>query len=1040
MRSMKKSAKRFLSLLLTAAMLLSVLPGNVLAVYAEDTGGGLCVHHMEHTAECGYMAAQAEVPCDMDCTDEDGDGVTDHAEGCAYTPAVEGRPCAYACSICPVQTLIDALPDAGDITADNAEDVKAQLSAIDKALAVLTEDERGQVDTGRYTAAAEALAALTQENEPEETEPVEVSSGSKTETYVPGENALPDNDELFAGYAWRIFYGENGFSPLGEYGGSSLSGTDKEIYDQLKAAVTTVAAEGGSTIFEIDLTDIDITCEVRTGVDSGDTLAAMIDDDTILAALLADCPYELYWFDKTEGISMSIGYYENPNTGIATLSNLSFDFYVAPAYQYEDADDDPLTWVDSGRASTAVTAAANAQAVITANAGKSDYEKLLAYKTYICNAVSYNSDAAKDDYDGGYSDPWQLIYVFDGDGSTNVVCEGYSKAFQYLCDLSGLTVYTVTGNMSGDGVVGAGEHMWNIVTLDGANYLVDVTNSDDGTVGANGGLFLAGTSGSVESGYTFTVGSQTITFTYDSDTTSLYGDSILTLAETDYHPTAEEQADVATVTINGTATTYSYSESGSYTTAADALKAAWTSAQNADVSAITLLADVSLTAELTTSKTLTLDLNGHTLTNTSGNGIYCTGTLTVQDSAGGGGIRAKGKAIRASGENAVLTIHSGTFSGTEENGAAAVQVQIGGTLYIKGGTFTSDNIAVSLLNPAGYATKTYAYITGGTISGDSSASGAAVGLQVYGGSTGETVAEVSDNAVITGKCGLLVTHENAKIYVSDGQFSGKEHAVSVEKAGSLYVKGGTFTGGTNSTITLTTDACGEVEITGGDFYKGRWGYFVTGTGSVQQFVKGGTFHDGDPASTYFSYVSGWKPLCDGYVSKLSSGSAYTVDLCTEHSWTLKDDGDGTQKLVCEYCGATEQAVATVTIDGVTTPYADIQAAFTAAKGNTATVTLLADAEVTSTLEVEDGDNITLQSADGSDFVLSGAIADEKGVIGISGGTLTIKSGTVENTLTRYRFCKGNDHRAICDRLRYRRRGQDLRWHHGCYAELCGRDL
>ena len=115
---------------------------------------------------------------------------------------------------------------------------------------------------------------------------------------------------------------------------------------------------------------------------------------------------------------------------------------------------------------------------------------MLAFRDEICELVSYNAAAAGESYTDGYGDPWQLIYVFDGDDSTNVVCEGYAKAFQYLCDLSGLTCYTVTGAMAGG--TGEGPHMWNIVTLGDENYLVDVTNSDAGTVGQNGGLFLAG--------------------------------------------------------------------------------------------------------------------------------------------------------------------------------------------------------------------------------------------------------------------------------------------------------------------------------------------------------------------------------------------------------------------------------------------------------------------------------------------------------------------------------------------------------------------
>ncbi|MBM6901253.1 hypothetical protein H6B10_16320, partial [Gemmiger formicilis] len=81
-------------------------------------------------------------------------------------------------------------------------------------------------------------------------------------------------------------------------------------------------------------------------------------------------------------------------------------------------------------------------------------------------------------------------------------------------------------------------HMWNIVPLDGQNYLVDVTNCDEGTVGSPDQLFLAGTAGSVKDGYTFTLngGRSTITYTYYDDCKDLYGEGPLTLAATDYGP------------------------------------------------------------------------------------------------------------------------------------------------------------------------------------------------------------------------------------------------------------------------------------------------------------------------------------------------------------------------------------------------------------------------------------------------------------------------------------------------------------------------
>ena len=107
---MKQRIKRPLALLLTAVMVLGMLPTAAFA--AEDDG--LCEHHPEHTEECGYIEAvegspcthqhdetcgytlgTEEVPCDKGCTDTDGDEIIDHADGCSYRPAVEGTPCTH---------------------------------------------------------------------------------------------------------------------------------------------------------------------------------------------------------------------------------------------------------------------------------------------------------------------------------------------------------------------------------------------------------------------------------------------------------------------------------------------------------------------------------------------------------------------------------------------------------------------------------------------------------------------------------------------------------------------------------------------------------------------------------------------------------------------------------------------------------------------------------------------------------------------------------------------------------------------------------
>ena len=63
-------------------------------------------------------------------------------------------------AVAEVQALIDALPAAEDITADNAGEVEAQLNAIDGAKSVLSDEQVEQLDFARYAAAAGTLGVI----------------------------------------------------------------------------------------------------------------------------------------------------------------------------------------------------------------------------------------------------------------------------------------------------------------------------------------------------------------------------------------------------------------------------------------------------------------------------------------------------------------------------------------------------------------------------------------------------------------------------------------------------------------------------------------------------------------------------------------------------------------------------------------------------------------------------------------------------------------------------------------------------------------
>ena len=383
-------------------------------------------------------------------------------------------------------------------------------------------------------------------------------------------HTVPEDDgyteaELLEGYFFSVsgLYEDNSSPFLAPR--PALPGELSSVYNEVKPMVKLVAdGTRASTIFEIPGTwtkpksEWGITGEVisagKLTAEASAVIEAAFNLDALMQRMLSEMPYELYWFDKTEGIGMSYGV--SLSGEILTVKNLKLSMYISQAYAKINeggATYDPLT-ANTAKTSAAKRAAENATQVVAANTAKSDHEKLKAYLDYIKAAVSYNNEAANTNATP-YGDPWQIIYVFDNDSSTNVVCEGYAKAFKYLCDLSSfsesdLFCSLVTGTMT----VGtsAGPHMWNIVTVGGRNYLVDVTNCDTGTVGAPDKLFLCGAAENVPSEkYTATAGSQSIVYEYDAKTLSDYASSDLKLEEVPYSPTS-----VSGLTVSGTIRSY----------------------------------------------------------------------------------------------------------------------------------------------------------------------------------------------------------------------------------------------------------------------------------------------------------------------------------------------------------------------------------------------------------------------------------------------------------------------------------------------------
>ena len=153
--------KRIFSTLLALCMLLCLMPT---AAFAEDSTETppVCSCETACTAdnmnkECPVCGAENAIPqnCGQYIPVEDRtgeNGSTDRADD-------PNGPTELSAAG-QVQAMIDGLPNAEEITEDNAEEVKAQLEAIDEAKEKLSDEEINELDMTGYAEAAAALGAL----------------------------------------------------------------------------------------------------------------------------------------------------------------------------------------------------------------------------------------------------------------------------------------------------------------------------------------------------------------------------------------------------------------------------------------------------------------------------------------------------------------------------------------------------------------------------------------------------------------------------------------------------------------------------------------------------------------------------------------------------------------------------------------------------------------------------------------------------------------------------------------------------------------
>lgn len=394
-------------------------------------------------------------------------------------------------------------------------------------------------------------------------------------------------EELYEGYVADAFGMNNGIALLSaNMMGERLTGKEKIVYDALKPQIEKVAnGELASAEFKIpvenllggklsytaaDLGVSNLTAGGSITQEAHDAAYGLLSYDLsqVMDALLFDCPYELYWYKKTVGcsnISPGISY----NSSIVMFQAGSF---VTVCMTVDSAYSNGTAYgVDTAKTGAAATAAANAKAIVDSAAMMSDYDKIDFYRQKVCELTDYNHDAAaaSNGVDVYGISPWQMIYVFDNDPSTKVVCEGYSKAFQYLMEMTtfddpSIYSFLVSGYMGSDNM---GPHMWNMVHMDdGKIYLADITNCDTGMAGEGRDLFLQGYTDELRDsssnfvGYSILIprkdlgggyyrAPQTMYYQFDAHTLSMYSAEELTIPTTDYVNPTENAVNFKSVSL-----------------------------------------------------------------------------------------------------------------------------------------------------------------------------------------------------------------------------------------------------------------------------------------------------------------------------------------------------------------------------------------------------------------------------------------------------------------------------------------------------------
>ena len=232
-------------------------------------------------------------------------------------------------------------------------------------------------------------------------------------------------------------------SPNYYYQYTSLSSTEKEIYDMITEAI-----KNTNNVIDVSKKSIKYNAALN-----------------LLQKYFSDNPQYFY---VSKGTSVTY----DPNTNkVFTLIIYYTDGTKTDQF---NADGTSLTvTADRNKISQQITTFNNKTKEILkqipVNASNIEKEKII--HDYIINNVEYDNDILNQSFNFGDTLP-SAFNVYGAICEGEAVCEGYAKTFQYLCYGVGINATQVVGTSMNV------NHMWNAVRIESAWYQVDVTWDD----------------------------------------------------------------------------------------------------------------------------------------------------------------------------------------------------------------------------------------------------------------------------------------------------------------------------------------------------------------------------------------------------------------------------------------------------------------------------------------------------------------------------------------------------------------------------------